>query len=298
MQLEGESKWKLYSALEGNSLPRSAHEFEISELPGVVSLEAVLKPGDCLYIPKGWIHRQENPTAENSMYLNVKTNEGCIADLLEDVVPEALSEAIERSNEMRRSLPRGFHSFMGVASSENDEDPRRKHFDGYTRTLLTGVVEAAMDMLDAAADQNAKVFLADRLPIPLTAEEESRTAAGASGAIIFPYTLLRMIRPGVARCLVEEGMVVVYHCMDNARELHGAPLQPLEFELDDGPAIEALLMAYPEPIAVSELPHPSEELEDKVSLAQALYKEGFLLIHDEASKPDNEDDEVDDDDPF
>lgn len=82
------------------------------------------------------------------------------------------------------------------------------------------------------------------------------------------------------------------------RELHGAPLQPLEFELDDGPAIEVLLAAYPEAVLVSELPHPSEELEDKIALAQVLYKEGFLLIYDEASKPENEDDEVDDDDPF
>jgi hypothetical protein len=143
--------------------------------------------------------------------------------------------------------------------------------------------------------QNAKTFLADRLPIPLTPDEESRTAAGAPGALIYPYTLLRMIRPGVARCLVENGMVVVYHCMDNSRELHGAPLQPLEFELDDGPAIEALLAAYPEAILVSELPHPSEELEDKISLAQALYKEGFLLIHDDASKPENEEEEDNDD---
>jgi hypothetical protein len=191
-----------------------------------------------------------------------------------------------------------FHSFMGVASSENDEDPLRVQFNGYARTLLTGVIERAMDLLDAGADQNAKTFLADRLPIPLTDYEESITAAGAPGALIYPYTLLRMIRPGVARCLVEDGMVVVYHCMDNARELHGAPLQPLEFELDDGPAIEALLMAYPEAIAVSELPHPSEELEDKISLAQSLYKEGFLLIADEASKPENDKEDGDDDDPF
>ena len=65
--------------------------------------------------------------------------------------------------------------------------------------------------------QNAKAFLAARLPIPLTAEEESKSAAGAPGAIIYPYTLLRMIRPNVARCVVETGMVVVYHCMDNSR---------------------------------------------------------------------------------
>lgn len=37
-------------------------------------------------------------------------------------------------------------------------------------------------------------------------------------------------------------------------------MEPLEFELDDGPAIEALLLAFPEPIAVADLPHPSEEM--------------------------------------
>ena len=62
-------------------------------------------------------------------------------------------------------------------------------------------------------------------------------------------------------------------------------IQPLEFELDDGPAIEALLGAYPAAVSISELPHPSEEEEDKLEVAQALYKEGFLMIHDDASKP-------------
>ena len=33
------------------------------------------------------------------------------------------------------------------------------------------------------------------------------------------------------------------------------------------------------------MPHPSEELDDKVSIAQALYKEGFLVIDDIASQP-------------
>jgi hypothetical protein len=59
----------------------------------------------------------------------------------------------------------------------------------------------------------------------------------------------------------------------------------MEFELDDGPAIEALLAAYPEAVTVSDLEHPSEELDDKLGVAQALYKEGFLLIADEVSRP-------------
>jgi hypothetical protein len=67
--------------------------------------------------------------------------------------------------------------------------------------------------------------------------------------------------------------------------LFGNPVNPLEFELDDGPAIEALLSAYPNPVTVSDLEHSSEEIDDKVSIAQALYKEGILMIADPASQP-------------
>lgn len=37
-------------------------------------------------------------------------------------------------------------------------------------------------------------------------------------------------------------------------------------------------------MCVSELPHSSEELEDKVAVAQALFREGFLLVADEATR--------------
>lgn len=38
----------------------------------------------------------------------------------------------------------------------------------------------------------------------------------------------------MAVVVVEDGKLVVYHAMDNSRELFGSPLNPLEFELDDG----------------------------------------------------------------
>jgi hypothetical protein len=127
------------------------------------------------------------------------------------------------------------------------------------------------------------------------------------------YTKLRMLRPGIARAVIEDGVCVLYHCMDNSRELFGTPLRPLEFDLDDGVCIEALLAAYPDPIMVADLPHPSEEDEDKVGVALALYKEGFLAIDDDVTggknggdgdgdgdeKGGHDDDDGDDsDDPF
>jgi hypothetical protein len=131
----------------------------------------------------------------------------------------------------------------------------------------------------------AKSFLSDRLPVPMTVLEEERSAVGCPEARIMSYTKLRMLRPAIARAIVEDGTVVVYHCMDNSRYLHGNPLSPLEFELDDGPAIEALLDSYPHGVTVADLPHPSEEEEDKVSVASVLFKEGFLIVMDEATIP-------------
>jgi hypothetical protein len=72
--------------------------------------------------------------------------------------------------------------------------------------------------------------------------------------------------------------------MDNSRVHHGSALRPLEFELDDAPAVEALLNAYPDAVAVKELPHPpADDIDDKLEIAKALFSEGFLVYEGEGS---------------
>ena len=90
--------------------------------------------------------------------------------------------------------------------------------------------------------------------------------------------------PGRLSGIICSLFVVTVNCN---RELFGNPINPLEFDLDDGPAIEALLKAYPDPITVSDLEHPSDEIDDKIGIAEALFKEGILMIMDVASQPDN-----------
>jgi hypothetical protein len=58
-----------------------------------------------------------------------------------------------------------------------------------------------------------------------------------------------------------------------------------------------LLGSYPEGVVISELPHSSEELDDKLEIAKSLFREGFLMVVDEASKP-VENDKDNDNDPF
>ena len=222
-----------------------------------------------------------------------------MVDLLRTVVPSALETLAVESRNARIGLPRAYTKYLGITHSEKETntEPLRDAFMAKTASVLTSLLNVALQMIDPGADQLAKKFISERLPVPLTTEEEERSSAGASDAKIFIYTRLRMLRPGIARAMVEDNKCVVYHCMDNSRELYGAPLQPLEFDLDDGPAIEALLAAYPNPISVCDLPHPSEDNDDKMAVAQALFREGFLIIDDDASKPKTSI-ESESDDPF
>ena len=54
--------------------------------------------------------------------------------------------------------------------------------------------------------------------------------------------------------LIENGKAVVYHLMANSKEMHGNPLQPLEFEIEDAGAIGILLASYPTWVKVEDLP--------------------------------------------
>jgi lysine-specific demethylase/histidyl-hydroxylase NO66 len=86
-----------------------------------------------------------------------------------------------------------------------------------------------------------------------------------------------LARPGIARLVLEDDKAVVYHCADNSRVFRGNPLSPLEFDMDDGPALEQLITTVePAWIMVNDLLHDS--IEDKVAIAGSLYDDGILQI--------------------
>ena len=134
-------------------------------------------------------------------------------------------------------------------------------------------------MVDAAADQMAKRFMSERQPPSLTKREFEKTISGEGSKDILPNTMCRLARPGIARLVIEEDRAVIYHCLENSREFQGNPLSPLEYEMDDGPALEQLLTTVePHWILVNDLFH--DTIEDKIAIAQSLYDEGILAIHE------------------
>jgi lysine-specific demethylase/histidyl-hydroxylase NO66 len=279
-------------------------------------LDVVLEPGDLLYLPRGWIHQAVTPGRENEHSLHLTMScmqQWSWADFMEQVIPDALEAAIqnEKSTLLREGLPIRFLDFMGVVhdtsdsktadkllqvknSSGNDSDDddgkeengkrfellkqkAREKFKERAKKCINKVWQEAMSSIDAACDHVGKRFMSDRLPPALTENEKRTTSEKQARFKIMPNTMCRIVRDGIARLVIEDDKAVVYHCVDNSREFHGNPISPLEFELDDAPALEmVLLTAPPHWICVQDLIH--DDIEDKVGVAQALFDEGVISI--------------------
>ena len=235
------------------------------------------------------------------------------ADLLDIIMPEALEAATasETSTSLRQGLPRNFVNYMGAMyDTSNDDDApeglkqagsakgdemdeeeyeellrQRKmkrmqdKFCEEANKRIMRVCKEAMAMVNAGCDQIGKRFLSDRQPPALTPNEAVLTSEHReeNGGKIWPNTMCRLARPGIARLVLEDDKAVLYHCADNSRVYHGTPLSPLEFEVDDAPALEMLLTTTePHWICVKDLIHG--DIEDKMEIAQSLYDEGILAI--------------------
>jgi lysine-specific demethylase/histidyl-hydroxylase NO66 len=301
LQLEGSKRWKVYEPTF--KLPRvSSEDFTPEDLEGMTPvMDVTLEEGDLLYMPRGWIHQACTlpNDAEHSLHLTISAmQQWSWADLLEIVLPEAIENAAmnKASISLRQGLPRGFMDYMGAMYEEPsdeklpeslkkvDEDDEEKksrrvlqeQFRADAKKRIMKVAKTAYEMIDAACDQMAKRFMSDRQPFALAPDEKGQTCAKQEIDIL-PNTLCRLVRPGVARLLIEDDKAVVYHCGDNSREYHGKPLSPIEYEMDDGPAIEQLLTTIePHWIFVNDLFHDS--IEDKIAIAQSLYDEGILAV--------------------
>jgi len=140
--------------------------------------------------------------------------------------------------------------------------------------------------VNAGCDQIGKRFLSERQPPALTSNEAPLTSEyrAENGGKIWPNTLCRLARPGIVRLVLEDGKAVLYHCADNSRMYHGSALSPMEFEVDDAPALEILLTTTePHWFCVKDLIHG--DIEDKMEISQSLYDESILAIY-QMDRPD------------
>jgi hypothetical protein len=113
-----------------------------------VTDEFTLKPGDCVYVPRGMMHDAPNVGDEPSLHITV----GIITKTWADLILESVSELALSEPAFRRSLPPGF------ANRDFDRDIALRHFE-QLKALL-----AANTSMDGAFDLMADEFLRDRRP--------------------------------------------------------------------------------------------------------------------------------------
>ncbi|XP_075540098.1 bifunctional lysine-specific demethylase and histidyl-hydroxylase NO66-like [Dermacentor variabilis] len=94
----------------------------------------------------------------------------------EQMIPQALQLAMEEDVEYRKSLPRGYLNYMGVANADVVSDAREA-FLGKVRHLVEKLVNYCP--VDAAVDQCGKAHLHEALP-PLLSQGEHPIPAAAS----------------------------------------------------------------------------------------------------------------------
>ena len=105
-------------------LPRATN---INIQPGDYStsgkISCVLKTGDSIYIPKGWVHSLKSCIGdESSVCLQLSTNEfNTIADMLDMLIPQAMNHCVGTTKEFRQCLPRDIGECVGVSSLVQDE---------------------------------------------------------------------------------------------------------------------------------------------------------------------------------
>jgi len=322
LQLEGYKHWRVYPPMsKAETLPRGSSpdftEADMKDIDAVIDIE--LGPGDMLYMPRGWVHQANTCRSKHhSLHLTMSAMQNWSwVDFLELIMPEALEAATTKATSMRSGLPRNFLNYMGTmheqvdskskdtpealrqlaAKMDEDEDEdeakQKKRiakmqamFKAEAKKKIMRVCKEALSMVTTGCDQIAKRFLSDRLPPAFNAQELTFTSdnRAENGGKVWPNTLVRLAKPGIAHLVIEDDKAVIYHSADNSRVYHETALSPLEFEIDDAPALEMLLTTIePHWICVEDLIHG--DIEDKMELSQALYDEGILAIFQD-KKPD------------
>ncbi|VDK85470.1 unnamed protein product [Litomosoides sigmodontis] len=289
LQLEGRKHWKIYSPTNDNEvLPRlpSGNFTDDDVADRTPVFNDWLEQGDMLYIPRGFIHQGFTDKDVHSLHLTISVCRNvAYVDLLEHIIPDALSNFAEQHINIRRSLPTGYLDMTGVLKCDY---PLFKtgtvKLNGFLDAIFSNFCKYVMELNEPAIDMMAREFMRTALPPFLTEEEKNMTALCVAGSTLYgnneyiftkdtPIKLLR--RHGQRLIYESEERCFIVHRMANSRVYEGRPeaLFDLDVELTEGFA--NLLDAYPQWCLVTDL--KCNTAADNIRLAELLYNNGLIM---------------------
>ena len=285
LQVEGKKRWRLYKPRnESEYLARySSENFSQTEI-GEPILDTIVNEGDLLYFPRGTIHQGETLDDTHSLHITLSVyQKNSWGDYLEKLLPEALNTAIRTDSEFRKGLPLDYLRHTGYVHSGNQSNSKEE-FKAKIKNLFNKLIDH-MDM-DKAADMMAKGHVYDFLPPALFEIErecsvvedgEQMTANGAvkNRVEIEPDTRIRLMRSHCIRLIKEDETFRIYYSTENSKEYHEYEPQFLEVSKEFVPAVQEIILQYPEFIRVEDLPVEGEH--NKVQIAKDLWEKCLVV---------------------
>lgn len=157
LQVSGTKRWRVHEPVHHHPLadqPWTDHREAIAErAKDEPVIDTVLEPGDCLYLPRGWVHSAE-AQGDTSIHLTVG-----VAPLTGHDVATAMIEALASEEELRASLPFG----LAPVDASRTEDHTREVLDVLARLIA----EKQEQLSGLAGDALAKQYLDLTRPAPV-----------------------------------------------------------------------------------------------------------------------------------
>jgi Cupin superfamily protein len=232
LQVAGEKRWLVYDPVLELPLKDQRYSGELGE-PGPTVLDVTLRPGDTLYLPRGWLH--EALTSEtDSLHLTIGIN---VYTRL-DAVRAALEECAREEVEYRRSADDGdgfptSDLLDRLAERLGDDDVERRRRSRFVdsrrpirddqfdqqRALESLDLETPLERRETVvfdlthdAESVELAFEGRRLVFPVHAAPELEAVAGAEGGFTAGELPGDLDEPGrlvLVRRLVREGFLRV-----------------------------------------------------------------------------------------
>ena len=247
IQVHGEKRWTIHPPVHPDPLgnePWTDHRAAVArEATGEAAIEATFRPGDVLYLPRGWIH---SATAQGGTSIHLTIGVAALTRF--DIVEQVMARAAEQG-ELRRSLP------MGIDVSSEDE-------------LRTIVAETVADLIAGLQDDDtAAARIADRLGRRLhdsTRAEPVRPLATIDALETMDGSSTVSWRHGLSARLVPEGATISVSLSSKTVTL---PAESAE-------ALTLLHSGKPAPAGAL----PGLDPDSSLVVARRLVREGILVV--------------------
>lgn len=247
LQISGEKRWRIHSPVHPDPLsdqPWSQCSDAVArEATNAPVIDEVLRPGDVLYLPRGWIHSAE-ALGDTSVHLTIGMSAFTRADLVAQVVAKTRGDA-----SLRSSLP------LGLDLADPD-------------ALAAVLAETLADLVaaiqsDPVTPEAAAASLARRFT-NITRPEPVKPLATVAGLARLDAASVVRWRLGLAGTVSAHG--------DTVSLTAGARTLSLPVVAHD--ALEHLLLG--EPTAVGALPGLDDD--DAIVVCRRLVREGILVL--------------------